>query len=54
MKAMRLILNEHHRKLRDVDDISDWLMSADVSGLFELGQFSSLLAGWQAGSVRLT
>jgi hypothetical protein len=32
MKAMRLTLNEHHRKLRGVGDISDWLVSADVSG----------------------
>ena len=46
MEAMRLTLNEHHRKLRGVGDISDWLVSADVSGLFELGQLSSLLAGW--------
>jgi len=53
MEAMRLTLNEHHRKLRGVGDISDWLVSADVSGLFELGHLSSLLAGWQAGSVGL-
>ena len=32
MEAMRLTLNEHHRKLRGVGDISDWLVSADVSG----------------------
>jgi hypothetical protein len=32
MKAMRLTLNEHHRKLRaPIRDISDWLVNADAS-----------------------
>ena len=30
---MRLIRNEHYRKLRaPISDISDWLINADVSG----------------------
>src|SRR6266496_2724152 len=32
LEVMRLTLNEHHRKLRGVGHISDWLVSADVSG----------------------
>src|SRR5580692_6333606 len=32
MKAMRLTLNEHHRKLRaPIRDISDWLVNANAS-----------------------
>ena len=30
MEPIRLTLNEHHRKLRGVGDVSDWLVSADV------------------------
>src|SRR5436305_11120550 len=32
IEAMRLTINEHHRKLRGVGDISDWFISADVLG----------------------
>jgi len=34
MEAMRLTLDEHHRKVRvSICDISDWLVNADVSDL---------------------